>query len=67
MTQWFNAYVQTQPRRASIIFGLAGGRLLFAAAMIATRDVFWSVLSGISGAVCTGLVLYSLGTWDRGW
>ena len=67
MARWFNAYVQAQPRRAGIIFGIAAGLLLFTATIAITHDVTWSLFGAISAAIGIGLALYSIGTWDRGW
>ena len=67
MTRWFNAYVQAQPRRAGVIFGLAAGLLLLVVTLVATGEVVSSVRNGILTAIISGLVLYSVGTWDRGW
>jgi hypothetical protein len=67
MTRWFNAYVRAQPRRAGVIFGIAAGLLLFAAAITVTHDLSWSLFGGISAAIGIGVALYSTGTWDRGW
>jgi len=67
LTQRYNAWVRAQPRSAGIISGITAGLLLFAVTTAATNDFFWGVLSGISTAIATGLAMYSVGTWDRGW
>jgi hypothetical protein len=59
--------VRTFPDKEFLFEGIAAGLALFPMAMIATHDLVWGLLGGLSTGIATGIGLYSSVTWDRGW
>jgi hypothetical protein len=60
-----NAWIEAQPRRASIVVG-AGTALLFLPILIATGDhPVWDSVRAIGWGLAMGIVVYSSVTWRR--
>jgi hypothetical protein len=60
-----NAWIEAQPRRASIILG-AGTALLFLPILIATGDhLAWDSARAIGWGLALGVMVYSSVTWRR--